>query len=136
MAIPGGWDPSKDPMMQTMGFVRMVDVDTDAGRVIVEFEAKKNQCHSGNIVQGGFVTGWIDNAMATAAMANVNFTKVSISLDVHVSFYRAAHPGIVVAEGWVEHAGGRTVFAEGQLRTIEGEIIAKGTSTLALISPK
>lgn len=136
MAIPGGWDPSKDPMMQTMGFVRMVDVDTDAGRVIVEFEAKKNQCHSGNIVQGGFVTGWIDNAMATAAMANVNFTKVSISLDVHVSFYRAAHPGIVVAEGWVEHAGGRTVFAEGQLRTIEGQIIAKGTSTLALISPK
>ncbi len=136
MAIPGSWDPSKDPMMQTMGFVRMVDVDTDAGRVIVEFEAKKNQCHSGNIVQGGFVTGWIDNAMATAAMANVNFTKVSISLDVHVSFYRAAHPGIVVAEGWVEHAGGRTVFAEGQLRTIEGQIIAKGTSTLALISPK
>ncbi len=136
MAIPNGWDPSKDPMMQTMGFVRMVDVDTDAGRVIVEFEAKKNQCHSGNIVQGGFVTGWIDNAMATAAMANVNFTKVSISLDVHVSFYRAAHPGIVVAEGWVEHAGGRTVFAEGQLRTIEGQIIAKGTSTLALISPK
>jgi uncharacterized protein (TIGR00369 family) len=136
MAIPGGWDPSKDPMMQTMGFVRMVDVDTNAGRVIVEFEAKKNQCHSGNIVQGGFVTGWIDNAMATAAMANVNFTKVSISLDVHVSFYRAAHPGIVVAEGWVEHAGGRTVFAEGQLRTIEGQIIAKGTSTLALISPK
>ena len=136
MAIPGGWDPSKDPMMQTMGFVRMVEVDTDAGRVVVEFEAKKNQCHSGNIVQGGFVTGWIDNAMATAAMAKVNFEKVSISLDVHISFYRAANPGIVVAEGWVEHAGGRTVFAEGLLRTQKGEIIAKGTSTLSLMTPR
>ncbi len=136
MAMPDGWDPSKDPMMQTMGFVRMVEVDRDAGRVIVEFEAKQNQCHSGNIAQGGFVTGWIDNAMATAAMAKVNFEKVSISLDVHVSFFRAANPGIVVAEGWVEHAGGRTVFAEGRLRTPEGEVIAKATSTIALLTPR
>ena len=74
--------------------------------------------------------------MATAAMAKVNFERVSISLDVHVSFFRAANPGIVVAEGWVEHAGGRTVFAEGRLRTPEAEVIAKATSTLPLLTPR
>ena len=122
--------------MQTMGFVRMVSVDSESGRVCVEFEAKKNQCHSGNIVQGGFVTGWIDNAMATAAMAAYDFERVSMTLDIKVAFYRAAHPGIVVAEGWVERKGGRTIFAEGLLRTPEGEVIAKGMSTIAMMSPK
>ncbi len=136
MSIPKGWDPSKDPMMQTMGFVRMVELDTELGRVVVEFEAKENQCHSGNIVQGGFVTGWIDNAMATAAMARTNFERVSISLDIKVAFYRAANPGIVVAEGWVERMGGKTLFAEGLLRTPEGEVIAKGMSTIAMKSMK
>ena len=135
-SIPGGWDPSKDPMMQTMGFVRIASMDLEAGRICIEFEAKQNQCHSGNIVQGGFVTGWIDNAMATAAMAAHGFERVSISLDIKVSFYRAANPGIVIAEGWVDHMGGKTVFAEGLLRTPEGDVIAKGMSTIAMMSPK
>jgi uncharacterized protein (TIGR00369 family) len=136
MSMPKGWDPSKDPLMQTLGFVRLLELDVEAGRVGLEFEAKPNQCHSGNVVQGGFVTGWIDNAMATAAMAKTGFDRVAMSLDVRISFYRAANPGPVVAEGWVEHAGGRTVFAEGLLRTTEGAVIAKGMSTLALITPK
>lgn len=136
MSLPAGWDPSKDPMLQTMGFVRMVEVDKEASRVVVEFEAKQAQCHSGNIVQGGFVTGWIDNAMATAAMLAKDFEKVAMSLDIKVAFYRGAHPGPVIAEGWVEREGGRTIFAEGLLRTVEGDVIAKGMSTIAMIGRK
>ena len=136
MSMPNGWDPSKDPMMQTMGFVRLHELDREAGRAVVEFEAMQNQCHSGNVVQGGFVTGWIDNAMATASMAFTNFEKVAMSLDIKVAFYRAANPGPVIAEGWVERAGSRTIFAEGLLRTPEGEVIAKGMSTITLLKPK
>ena len=136
MTATKGWEPSKDPLMQTLGFIRLIDLDADAGRIIVEFEAKPNQCHSGNVVQGGFVTGWIDNAMAMAAMAKTDFERVALSLDVKIAFYRAAHPGPVIAEGWVEHMGGRTAFTEGCLRTVEGELIAKGMSTLTMITPK
>ena len=130
------WDLSNDPMMQTMGYVRTIEIDPAAGRAVVEFEARLNQCHSGNVVQGGSVTGWIDNAMATAAMAKANFEKVAMSLDIKISFFRAANPGPVIAEGWVEKAGGRTTFAEGLLRTTDGEIIAKGTSTIAMMPIK
>ena len=28
-------------------------------------------CHSGNIVQGGFITGWLDAVMALACMCKV-----------------------------------------------------------------
>ncbi len=136
MAMPKGWDPSGDPMMQTMGFVRMVEANEETGRVVVEFEAKPHQCHSGNVVQGGFVSGWIDNAMATAAMLQSGFQKVAMSLELKVSFFRAANPGPVFAEGWVERAGGRTTFAEGLLRTEDGEIIAKASSTIAMMKPR
>ena len=83
----------------------------------------------------GFVTGWIDNAMATASMIGAD-GRVAMSLDVKVSFFRAANPGRLIAEGWVEHGGGRTVFAEGLLRTPEGVKIAKATSTIALLKPR
>jgi uncharacterized protein (TIGR00369 family) len=119
--------------MQTMGFVRTVSIDAVVGRAIVEFEAKKNQCHSGNVVQGGFVTGWIDNAMATAVLFKTDFERMVMSLEVKVSFYRAANPGLVVAEGWIERIGKKTAFAEGVLRNPEGEIIAKASSTIALM---
>ena len=126
------YDPHTDPLMQTMGFVRLIDADAEAGRVAVEFEARQNQCHSGNIVQGGFVTGWIDNAMAQAVVLKTNREFLPLSLEIKVAFYRAAHPGPVVAEAWVELIGKRTAFAEGLLRTTEGDMIAKGSSTLAL----
>ena len=128
--------PSIRPMLETMGFVRYVEMDAEKRRTVVEFEARPDQCHSGNVVQGGFVTGWIDNAMATASMLVAGEGRVAMSLDVKISFFRAANPGRVIAEGWVVHAGGRTVFAEGLLRTLEGELIAKGSSTIALITPR
>ena len=127
------WNPGAEPLMQTMGFVRTVSVDPEAGRVVVEFEAKINQCHSGNVVQGGFVTGWIDNAMATATLFKTDFEKRVMSLEVKVSFYRAANPGLVIAEGWIERIGKNTAFAEGTLRNPEGELIAKASSTIAVM---
>lgn len=136
MATTEEWEPGKDSLLQTMGFVKMHELDRESGRAVVEFEAKQNQCHSGNVVQGGFVTGWIDNAMATAAMAKADFKGVAMSLELKVSFFRAANPGPVIAEGWVERAGKRTTFAEGLLRTPEGEVIAKATSTIAMMKAK
>ncbi len=127
------WNPGSDPLMQTMGFVRTISIDAEVGRVVVEFEAKKNQCHSGNVVQGGFVTGWIDNAMATAVLWKTDFERMVMSLEIKVSFYRAANPGLVVAEAWIERIGKKTAFAEGILRNTDGEIIAKASSTIALM---
>ena len=130
------WNTSPSPLMKTMGFVRAISVDAEEGRAVVEFEAKINQCHSGNVVQGGYVAGWIDNAMATAVLFKTDFQKLVMSLEIKVSYYRAANPGIVIAEGWIERIGKKTAFAEGLLRTPDGVIIAKASSTIALLPQK
>ncbi len=136
MADTSTLDYENNPLMQTLGFKRLLDSDADSGRVTLEFEAKIEQCHSVDIIQGGFVTGWIDAAMAQAVLLKTNFECVPLSLDIKIAFYRAAHPGPVVAEGSVELLGRKTAFVEGLLRTPEGEIIAKGMSTIKLRSIK
>ena len=116
---------------QTMGFVRVVELDPQ-GRATIEYQAGMHMCHSGGVVQGGFVTGWIDAAMAHAAMAMTGPDIVPMSLELKVSFFAPARPGLVVAKAWVERRGRSTCFLEGQLLDAAGKVLAKASSTLML----
>jgi acyl-CoA thioesterase len=105
----------------------------DPGHAAIEYEVLPAMCHSGGVAQGGFVSGWIDAAMAHAVMAKYGFDRVPISLELKISYFAPANPGRVLAEGWIEKAGGRTLFAEGRLTTLDGKVLAKGSSTISLI---
>jgi acyl-CoA thioesterase len=115
----------------TMGFVRIVDIQPD-GQATLEFQAGQHMCHSGGVVQGGFVSGWIDAAMAHAAMAMAGPDVVPMSLELKVSFFAPARPGPVIAKAWVERRGRSTCFFEGQLLDGSGKVLAKASSTLML----
>lgn len=116
---------------QALGFVRVVDLDP-AGRATIEYQAGMHMCHSGGVVQGGFVTGWIDAAMAYAAMAMTGPEVVPMSLELKVSFFAPARPGLLTAIAWVERKGRSTCFFEGQLLDAKGKVLAKASSTLML----
>ena len=119
-------------LYEEMGLTRIVEIDP-AGRAVLEYEAKQAQCHSGGVVQGGFVTGWIDAAMAHAAIALTGDQIVPMTLELKVSFFAPARPGPVFAEGWVIKHDKRTAFYEGALKDGAGNLLAKATSTLAMI---
>lgn len=114
-----------------MGLVRIVEMDPE-GRARLEYMAKPGMCHSGGVVQGGFVTGWIDAAMAHAVIAVLGDEVTPMSLELKVSFFAPVRPGLVVAEGWIERRGRKTAFLEGRLLDGEGNVLAKGTSTATL----
>lgn len=115
----------------TLGFIRIVEMLPE-GRATLEYQAGTHMCHSGGVVQGGFVTGWIDAAMAHAAMAMSGPDVVPMSLELKVSFFAPARPGIVTAKAWVERRGRSTCFFEGQLLDSTGKVLAKASSTLML----
>lgn len=119
-------------LYEEMGLTRIVEIDP-AGRAVLEYEAKQAQCHSGGVVQGGFVTGWIDAAMAHAAIALTGDQIVPMTLELKVSFFAPARPGRVIAEGWVERNGRRTCFYEGCLKDSAGTVLAKATTTMLLM---
>lgn len=119
------------PLYETMGLIRVVEMDP-LGKASLEYNARENMCHSGGVVQGGFVSGWIDAAMAHAAIAKNGNMITPMSLELKVSFFAPARPGLVIAEGWVERHGRRTSFYEGHLKDSQGTILAKATSTILL----
>ena len=118
-------------LYETMGLERIVSVEP-TGRAVLEYRATPAQCHSGGVVQGGFVTGWIDAAMAHASMAMAGPGFVPMTLEIKVSFFAPARPGAVFAEAWVEKRGRKTCFFEGRLCDGAGKVLAKASSTLLL----
>ena len=120
-----------EDLNRTLGLVRRVEMDP-AGRATLEYEAGAHMCHSGGVVQGGFITGWIDAAMAHAAIAMAGPDIVPMSLELKVSFFAPARPGRVIAEAWVERRGRQTCFFEGRLLDTSGKVLAKASSTLML----
>lgn len=108
-------------------------MDGATGRARIRYEAAMRMCHSGGVVQGGFIAGWLDAAMAHAAIAQLGAAMTPMSLELKVSYFAPAYPGPVIAEGWIERMGRSTAFAEAQLLNGSGEVIAKATSTLRLV---
>ena len=121
-----------DDLSRALGLVRRVEIDP-AGRATLEYEAGRHMCHSGGVVQGGFISGWLDSAMAHAVMARTGFEMTPMSLELKVSFFAPASPGRVFAEAWVEKAGRSTCFTEARLLDPKGVVLAKASSTIRLI---
>ncbi len=125
-----GAEPS---VLQALGDGVCIELDAERGFAALRFTVKPEFCHSGGVAQGGFVTGWIDSAMAHAVLARRGAQFWIATLEIKISFFQPAGPGTVRAEGWIERAGKQTVFCEGRLLDAEGEVLAKGTSTIRLV---
>jgi len=123
---------AENSLYEVMGLTRIVSMDGEAGRSCLEYQARAEQCHSGGVVQGGFVSGWIDAAMAHALIAKLGEGIVPMTLELKVSFLAPARPGQVFAEGWIVKAGRKMAFVEGSLKDGEGELLATASSTLML----
>ncbi len=119
----------------TLGLETVVD-HGESGRAVLHYRARMDHCHSGGVVQGGFVTGWIDAAMAHLVMARTKFEFSPLTLEIKVSFLQSAAPGLIVAEAWVERLGKSTAFLEGLIRNEAGEVLAKASSTVRLVPMK
>ena len=117
-------------LLESMGFVRIVAADREVGRVVAEFDAKRRFCHTdGTIVQGGFVTAWLDFSMAHAALLRTGHEVGVASLELKVSFLQRVGPGRVFAEGRVQRIGRRVAFLEATLRDGAGTVLATASST-------
>jgi acyl-CoA thioesterase len=125
-----------DDLLESLGFFEVVSVDREAGRVRLAFDALPRFCHSdGRIVQGGFVTAWMDLSMAQAARLRAGQPVGVASLEIKVSFLQRVGPGRVVAEGRVQRLGRRVAFLEASLFDDRDALLATASSTAMLTPP-
>jgi len=123
----------EQPLFQGMGFSKILEFSRENQSIKIEYIAKPRHCHSGNIVQGGYVTGWIDSAMAHSVMIPTDFKFSPLTLELKITFLKSANPGIVIAAAKVIKLGKSIAFVEGSLTNESGDLIAKGTSTNKLV---
>ena len=116
----------------TLGIQEIISLDAKAGKAILCYRSTKKMCHSGGIVQGGFITGWLDAAMAYACMAYLGKDVLVLSLSINTTFLNSVGIGDVISEGWVVRTGKSIAFLEGELKDINGKILARGSQTAKL----
>jgi uncharacterized protein (TIGR00369 family) len=115
----------------------LLEIDSERGFCRFRFEIVPPFCHSqGRICQGGFLTGMVDTAMAHAAMARSHFACAVPTLELKISFFEAAGPGFVIAEGRVMRWGGSIGFLDGDIRDDQGRRLVHATSTIKIVRPK
>ena len=116
----------------TLGIQKIITLDAKEGKAVLCYRATKEMCHSGGIVQGGFITGWLDAAMAYGCMVYLGKDVLVLSLSININFLNSAGPGNVISEGRLVRAGKSVAFLEGELKDINGNILARGTQTAKL----
>ncbi len=121
------------PPQTTLGIKRVVNIDFNRGEAEAIYTAKKNMCHSDNIVQGGFITGWLDAIMALACMCKEGADVLVLSLEIKTSFLKSVHPGDLKVKGKVIKSGKNIAFLEGELIDNKNNLLAKANQTVKLI---
>ncbi|MFT5391060.1 MAG: acyl-CoA thioesterase [Gammaproteobacteria bacterium] len=124
-------------MLEALGFVETVSVDRDLARVSLKFRPERHHCNNAGVVQGGFITAWLDCAMSSAVFVKGGRGTTLVSLEIKTAYYAPIYPGTtVMAQGWIERQGSRTAFLEGRVVDEEGNVLAKTTSTASVRTPQ
>ncbi len=122
-------------LFAALGNGRLVAVDAEEGTATLEFEVLPEFCHTGGIAQGGFVTGWLDCAMANAVLARTGEGIWPATLEIKTSFLEAARLGEKVrAEAAIDRMGRSIAFVSARIYDASDEVLAIASSTIRLVA--
>jgi molybdopterin converting factor subunit 1 len=118
------------------GYVELLGarpLQTEPGLMRFEFNPTEQLLNPAGMVQGGFVTAMLDEAMGPAVLAALGPGHAIPTLELKVSFIRPVRPGRVVAEGRVVHLGKSVAFMESSLVDDDGNLLATATATARIV---
>ena len=118
----------REPFLDDLG-CEILAVDPEAMDCHMKFEIPKRFCHSGDVVQGGFVAAMLD-AVSTHALFAAN-TKINVvaTLELKVSYLEVSRMGEFKAMGKVLKLTRSVAFLEAELRDPNGLLRATMTAT-------
>lgn len=107
----------------------IIDLDLDARTCTFEFTVPLDYCHSGNIVQGGFVTAMLDAAMAHAVFGCDQSVVRLSSLEISTRYEdatRGEEP--LTVTGRIRKATRSIAFLDGEIVNAAGGLCATAHS--------
>jgi uncharacterized protein (TIGR00369 family) len=119
---------NKNETFQSLYDMKCIELNTDAGTIRFEFNIDKKFCNPTGDVQGGLLSGMIDDTMALAFIFKSNFTQRPPTVEIKTNFLYPTKPGKAYGFGRIVKAGKNLVFLEGHL--MQGDkIVVTATST-------
>lgn len=120
------------PAIRTLK-AKVLDYHPEIHMLEMEFTMGLEFCHSGDVVQGGFVTAMLDAGMSHAMSAASHLKSSASTIDITVSFLKATRAGRHVAKGYVVKKGRTIGFMRGELYNEKGDITATATASAVLV---
>ncbi len=107
----------------------VLEVDQAGARVRIAYHPGETLTNPRGTIQGGIVTAMLDDAAACAGIVALGEPGFIASLELKTSFFAAAYPGQLFAEGRCIKMGRSSCFLEAELTDTDGKLLAKMTST-------
>ena len=106
-------------------------VSAEAGDVVFQGTPDESAYNPIGVVHGGLVCTLLDSVCGCAVQSLLEQGVGYTSLEIKVSYLRPvrADSGSLTAHGWVPRPGRRASFAEGDVRTPDGKVVATASST-------
>jgi uncharacterized protein (TIGR00369 family) len=120
---------NRPPCSDALG-LELLAVDQAAKTARMAFLAPESWCNPRGGVQGGFVTAFLDEAMAVTGITAGGLAFLVPTLELKVSFLRPCPPGRLTAEGRVVRWGRSVAYLEADLFDAEGRMVARASSTV------
>jgi len=118
----------KPKFLEDFGCV-ITNVDTEKGICEMDFEVPLHFCHSGDIIQGGFVTTMLDSVTTFAVFGtHPNVIKLA-TLELKVTYLKVSRAGKFKAIGRIESIGRSIAFLTGALFDESGQKTASISTT-------
>lgn len=120
------------PFVEHLG---MRITDKQPGLVRLRLDPRPELENSWGSLHGGVLMTLLDVALASAGRALDEACNGALTVEMKVNFIAAA-TGAVLGEGRAQRAGRSLIFAEGELTSADGTLLAKATGTFKLLYPK
>ena len=123
---------NKNENFQSLYKMKCIDLNTNDGTIEFEFDIEKKFCNPTGDVQGGLLSGMIDDTMALAFIMKTHFTKRPPTIEMKTNFLYPTRPGKANGYGKIVKAGKNLVFLEGKL-VQNGKTVVTASSTGVIV---
>ena len=127
-------DRSRAPASVRLTGMELIDLSSAEGWAEFTFDPSPDFANPAGVIQGGFLSAMLDDAMSIATAISRGFSIIVPTLQLSVTFLKPAPLTRLIGRGEVLRVGTNTAQMQGSLRLPDGTVLAVATSS-AVIRP-
>ena len=114
----------------------IVNADSAARAIEVEYEAKQEFTNRIGTISGGMLSAMLDSVTVRAALVALPEELTAAHTTLKVEYLRPVRPGRLTGRARVAEYVDRDIRSDGELLDVEGTIVARAEATLRVLRKK